>query len=127
MKIVEKVVKINKGLIKVGQIIEMEDTLSCDKFRAIVTKVDDFKVSLLRLKDAEQVILSAEQLEHYEVRYMQLGYVGEYKQKLEPNNTNQDASEMRDDKVKQEETCEYRIFEDLMKQLAKGERGIARF
>lgn len=50
----------------------MEDTLSCDKFRAIVRNVDDFKVSLLRLKDVEQVILSAEQLEHYEVRYMQV-------------------------------------------------------
>lgn len=127
MKVVEKVVKINKELLKAGQIVEMEDILSCDKFRAIVRSVDDFKVSLLRLKDAEQITLSAEQLENYEVRYMQLGYVSEYKPKLEPKNINQDVSAMRDGKVKQEETCEYNVFEDLMKQIAKGNARITRF
>lgn len=127
MKVVEKVVKINKALLKVGQIVEMEDTLSCDKFRAIVRSVDDFKVSLLKLKDAEQITLSAEQLEHYEVRYMQLGYVGEYKQELEPKNANQGVSAIRDNKARQEETCEYKTFEDLMKQIAKGNARIARF
>lgn len=123
MKVVEKVVKINKELLKAGQIVEMEDTLSCDKFRAIVRSVDDFKVSLLRLKDTEQITLSAEQLENYEVRHMQLGYVGEYKPKLEPKNTNQDVSATKDSKVRQEKrqdrTCEYNVFEDLINQLAR--------
>lgn len=121
MKIVEKVVKVNKGLIKVGQIIEMEDTLSCDKFRAIVTKVSDFNLEMLRLKDLQEIVLPAEQLDHYEVRFMELGYVNEHKPKMESKNSNPNTSVKRDDKPMQEtrrdKTCEDNMFEDLVKQL----------
>lgn len=121
MKIVEKVVKINKALLKAGQIVEMEDTLSCDKFRAIVTKVSDFNLEVLRLKDLQEIVLPAEQLDHYEVRFMQLGYVNEHKTKMESKNSNPNTSVKLDDKHMQEtrrdKTCEDNMFEDLVKQL----------
>lgn len=121
MKIVERVVKINKEFIKAGQIVEMEDTLSCDKFRAIVTKVNDFNLEVLRLKDLQKIVLPAEQLDHYEVRFMQLGYVNEHKPKTEPEDINPSASVKRTDKHMQEternKICEYNTFEDLVKQL----------
>lgn len=123
MKIVEKVVKINKGLIKVGQIIEMEDTLSCDKFRAIVTKVSDFNLEMLRLKDLQEIVLPAEQLDHYEVRFMQLGYVNEHKLKTESEDINPSDSVKRTDRhmqeAKRDKTCEYRVIEDLLNQLTR--------
>lgn len=121
MKIVEKVVKINKALLKVGQIVEMEDTLSCDKFRAIVTKVSDFNLEVLRLKDLQEIVLSAEQLDHYEVRFMQLGYINDNKTKMGSTDSNPDTSVKRDDKsaeeARRDKTCEYNVYEDLVKQL----------
>ena len=123
MKIVERVVKINKAFIKAGQIVEMEDTLSCDKFRAIVTKVSDINLEVLRLKDLQKIVLPAEQLDHYEIRFMQLGYVNEHKPKTNSKNSNPDTSAKRDDKLMQEarrdETCEYRVIEDLLNQLTR--------
>lgn len=122
MKIVEKVIKINKELIKVNQFVEMEDTLSCDKFRAIVKQVDDFKLTLFRLRDDKVITLSAEQLENYEVRYMQLGYV-----QMNPRMSSKSAytEDLSNDKgnhkenAKKGDTCEYGVFEDLLKQIAK--------
>ena len=129
MKIVEKVVKINKGLIKVGQIVEMEDTLSCDKFRAIVTKVSDFNLEMLRLKDLQEIVLPAEQLDHYEVRFMQLGYV-----QMNPRMSAKSAhtEDLANDKgnhkegVRKENACEYGVFQDLLKQLAKNNAMMSR-
>lgn len=123
MKIVEKVVKINKALLKAGQIVEMEDTLSCDKFRAIVTKVSDFNLEMLRLKDLQEIVLPAEQLDHYEVRFMQLGYVNEHKPKTESEDINPSDSVKRTDRhmqeAKRDKTCEYRVIEDLLNQLTR--------
>lgn len=123
MKIVEKVVKINKAFLKAGQIVEMEDTLSCDKFRAIVTKVSDFNLEVLRLKDLQEIVLPAEQLDNYEVRFMQLGYVNEHKPKTESKNSNPNTSVKRDDKPIQEtrrdKKCEYGVIEDLLNQLTR--------
>lgn len=121
MKIVEKVVKINKAFLKAGQIVEMEDTLSCDKFRAIVTKVSDFNLEVLRLKDLQEIVLPAEQLDNYEVRFMQLGYINDNKTKMESTDSNPDTSVKRDDKsaeeTRRDKTCEYNVYEDLVKQL----------
>lgn len=121
MKIVEKVVKINKALIKVGHIVEMEDILSCDKFRAVVTDVDDFNLKVLRLKDLQEIILSAEQLDNHEVKFMRLGYVGEYDTKIEAKKDNRNVSTKRDTEhikdPRKDKTCEYNVFEDLVKQL----------
>lgn len=130
MKIVEKVVKINKVLLKAGQIVEMEDTLSCDKFRAIVTKVSDFNLEMLRLKDLQEIVLPAEQLDHYEVRFMQLGYVNEHKPKTESKNSNPNTLVKRDDKHMQEtrrdKTCEYGVIEDLLNQLTRNNAAMNR-
>ena len=130
MRIVAKVVKINKALLKVGQIVEMEDTLSCDKFRAIVTKVSDINLEVLRLKDLQKIVLPAEQLDHYEVRFMQLGYVNEHKPKTESEDINPSDSVKRTDRhmqeAKRDKTCEYDMFKDLLNQLTRNNAAINR-
>ena len=112
MKLVEKVVKIKKGMVRVGEFIEVEDTLSCNKFRGIVSSIDDYTISMFRLKDYKPITLTAEQLEECDVKIMVLGYVNE-------NSVKQDQNE---DKLKQATkdkkiSCEYNIFEDLLKEL----------
>lgn len=117
MRVVEKVFKINKELLKINQFLEIENVLSCDKFRAIVKEVDDFKLTLFRLRDYKVITISSEQLEHYEVKFMKLEYINENKSNNEADSINQNKLKINSNKEEKEKTCEYRLFEDLMNEL----------
>ena len=118
MKLTRRTVEINTNLIKVGEIIELENMLSCDKFRCLVTSVDKEKICIVKINNrAESLTIKAEELDKYAFKYLGLSYAKDKEIQNEPK-TNSIKKEVEIPKSPNID----KLIMDLLAQAEKGNK-----
>ena len=73
MQVTQTVTEIVEGLLKPNMTVELEDTLSCSKMRAVVLRVDKREATFITFK-GEHIILTAAELAKYDIKQIKWVY-----------------------------------------------------